>query len=459
MSELSDDDLKLEIRTIHTVAETSEYSFLVDELPCLSSKFPNMAIRDEFAGVLVEYKRKRRKALRLFPGVMKTLEKLKSSGVKLVAYTESMEYHTVERLKVLGLDGVIDHLYSRDDHASPAHIEKVRLRTEPDENYALANTRHTKLEISNRKPATEILERIIAECGVDKSQCLYVGDSPMKDIAMANACGITSVLITHPNSKLNDERYELLRSVTHWTDAEVSDEKIVTPTPTHTISTFAELLALFDFGLARSVSPEVLTVWEKTIEVQMHFNDIQLRIRSLYASVMVGIVGATGAVIATVEDPSFEIGNLSFHFVFIAIFAILLSNALFYMMDRHWYHRFLQGAVMNAVKIEKEFGSVLAGIRLSHEISYKSKFSFAKFSFIYFATFALRKVRGQYLRDSLEISSDDRLEIFYRGIYKPAVILLGVTFFCGGLKYDGAAIYELVLNLLPFEGTHGYFGG
>ena len=86
-------------------------------------------------------------------------------------------------------------------------------------------------------------------------------------------------------------------------------------------------------------------------------------------------------------------------------------------------------------------------------------YSFAKFSFIYFATFALRKVRGQYLRDSLEISSDDRLEIFYRGIYKPAVILLGVTFFCGGLKYDGAAIYELVLNLLPFEGTHGYFGG
>lgn len=443
---LSDAALKAEIRAVHRSAQTSEYSFLLDELPCLLKLYSATEIRENFSETIIEYKRRRRVSLKLYSGVMNTLKSIKSSGCKIVAYTESMEYHTVERMRILELDGVIDHLYSRDDHNSPEHIEKEKLRTGPESNYILFNTIHTKLEISHRKPDVEILDRIISENCVKKSECVYLGDSLLKDIVMANDCGVTSVLIKHPNPKLNDSRYNLLREVTHWSDSEVASEKAVSANPQYCIETFAELLALFDFGQMKDLKPSVIAVWEKTVDVQMHFNDIQLRIRSLYASVLIGIIGATGAVIVTAQNARFEVYGFSIHFVLVGLFAIILSSSLFYMMDRHWYHRFLQGAVSNAIKIETEFQSQLTGISLSKEIGSASKILIKKFSGFYVASFLLRKIDGRRVRSNLEISSNDRLEIFYMCIFKPTYLIFLLVVLFEGITFKSESIFHLLIN-------------
>src|SRR5262249_30914251 len=57
-----------------------------------------------------------------------------------------------------------------------------------------------------------------------KEQTIYVGDSKMKDIAMANIVGVTSVWAEYGAAQHRPE-YQLLREVTHWKDEDVHREK------------------------------------------------------------------------------------------------------------------------------------------------------------------------------------------------------------------------------------------
>ena len=42
---------------------------------------------------------------------------------------------------------------------------------------------------------------------------------------------------------------------------------------------------------------QVLKIWEKTLDVQMHFNDIEMKIRNLFITVLLALVGAVGWVL------------------------------------------------------------------------------------------------------------------------------------------------------------------
>lgn len=55
---------------------------------------------------------------------------------------------------------------------------------------------------------------------------MYIGDSLMKDIAMAQDAGVLDIHAAYGVAHERSE-YELLRRVTHWTDAEVEREKSI----------------------------------------------------------------------------------------------------------------------------------------------------------------------------------------------------------------------------------------
>ena len=78
----------------------------------------------------------------------------------------------------------------------------------------------------------------------------YVGDSLMKDVAMAQSVGIKDVWAKYGSSHQKAE-YELLRRVTHWTQEAVEKEKAISArevAPTYVLEhSFAELLGLFEF--------------------------------------------------------------------------------------------------------------------------------------------------------------------------------------------------------------------
>ena len=113
-----------------------------------------------------------------------------------------------------------------------------------------------------------------------------------------------------------------------------------------------------------------ISIWEKTIDVQMHFNDLCLKIRSFAISILGVLLGASAIsyrFAGYIEICSYKIPTAA---IFIAISMVTWSA--FYLMDRYWYHELLKGAVHHAQKIEDSLKDKVPEINLAHSIKEQS---------------------------------------------------------------------------------------
>jgi phosphoglycolate phosphatase len=233
-----------EIRAIHQKYGTSEYSFLIEEIPSLQEKFRGRPLNEVFDEAIHAYRRVRIESLRLYEGVKETLARLKSQDVLVVLYTESLAFYTNDRIRRLGLDNVIDFIYSPPDHELPASTTKHTDRKE----YRLLHAEHRYLKAGEIKPNPAVLRDIVLNVGRSSRECVYLGDSRIKDIAMAQDAGITDVFAEYGLSQHREE-YKLLQQVSHWTEADVQRERATSPrdvVPTHTIKQFKEIARFFE---------------------------------------------------------------------------------------------------------------------------------------------------------------------------------------------------------------------
>lgn len=154
-------------------------------------------------------------------------------------------------------------------------------------------------------------------------------------------------------------------------------------------------------------------VWKTTVEVQQHFNTIEMQIRALAVTVLTAAIGAAvlastqvqeaiaDAIAAGRQPPPYRsMPSSAALFIGLGLFAWIA----FYFMDRWWYHRLLQGAVSHAEAIEKELRADLSCIALAHSIRKASPFRFIKW----------------------QVHSDRKIDLFY-GIV--ALLLVLVVFF------------------------------
>lgn len=248
--------LEEQIKSIHQRRGTTEYSNLIREVPVLIEA---AAPRDPFEvfGAALHAQNSRRKAsTELYPGVRESLFALKQAGVRIVGYTESGAYWTEWRIRHTGLDGVIDVLYSSLDHDLTAGVDLADLRTgHYDESaYGLRETVHRHVPFGVLKPSPEILTTILRDEECSPGAAAYLGDSLMKDIAMAQSANVLDIhaqygLVQH------QEEYDLLRRVTHWPDRDVAQEKKLarpesTVVPTLScLQQFSEVLPVFGLPL------------------------------------------------------------------------------------------------------------------------------------------------------------------------------------------------------------------
>lgn len=140
-----------------------------------------------------------------------------------------------------------------------------------------------------------------------------------------------------------------------------------------------------------------LEIWKKTIEVQEHFNTIEMQIRNFAITVMTATVGAAGliynqsqenfreAIKAGQPAPSLNtitILGLNLTSADMVVVAGMLGWLAFYVMDRWWYHKFLYGAVKHAESIENQIkGSQFEDLMsLTGTISTASHFKFLGFN-------------------------------------------------------------------------------
>jgi phosphoglycolate phosphatase-like HAD superfamily hydrolase len=380
---VSRDQLVQEIRAVHQRHGTSEYAFLLEELPSLQAAFPGEDLVSRFDDAIHGYRKARKEHLKLYPGVMATLRTLKDSGVLIVAYTESMAFYTNYRMRHLELDGVIDCLYSLKDHDLPFELAPEQLRKYPSEHYRLKFTEHRHTPEGELKPNPRVLLDTVQDIGADPHSCIYVGDSLMKDVAMAKDAGVVDVYALYGEAQDRLE-YTLLREVSHWTDADVERERELEHrhvNPTHTLErSFSELFTMFRFVSFNNHADDTeglknkIEIWKKVVDVQQHFNDLEMRIRNVAVTILGALFGAAG--LALSRDVTLEIGGLLVPLGVILLLAALLTWAAFYFMDRHWYHRLLYGAVKHERKIEDAIKGRIPEITLTESIGEESPIRF-----------------------------------------------------------------------------------
>jgi phosphoglycolate phosphatase len=179
-----------EIAAVHQKHGTSEYSFLIEELPSVQRILNGRRAIGVFFPAIEIYRKNRTLSLKLFPTVAETLLKIKGRGAMIVAYTESMAFYSNYRLRRLGLDGVIDALFSPEDHTLPKGLSAEDFRKYPSQHYQFSYTKQFFTPHGSKKPNADVLISILEQLKLDKADCIYVGDSLMKDVAMALDCGI-----------------------------------------------------------------------------------------------------------------------------------------------------------------------------------------------------------------------------------------------------------------------------
>lgn len=243
--------LESEARTVHQRRGTSEYSWLLYELPSVRAYCGNKDPFEALDGVLHEQNSARLHETRLYDGVWDTLQMVKSQGVPIVAYTESQSYWTKWRIRKLGLDGVIDTLFSSPDHDAPTGLHPEEKRFNPADDMNLRKTVHHHVQGGITKPNPQILNDILSEFDIPLDRVLYIGDSLMKDVAMGQSVGVLDVHAAYGVAH-DKPAYDQLRRVSHWTQADVEREQLAspetTPTPTYSITKgFNEILEQFNF--------------------------------------------------------------------------------------------------------------------------------------------------------------------------------------------------------------------
>jgi phosphoglycolate phosphatase len=257
MSGVPQDVLEAEAQAIHQRVGTSEYAFLIQELPSLKAKHPGEDLRAIYAPAIDDYRKARDAHLKLYPTVADTLRRVKDAGGVTVGYTESRAFYTNYRVRRLALDGLLDYLFSPPDHALPADTSLELVRSRPAQDYELVQTVHRFTPEGELKPNPRLLKDIMGMVGALPERTVYVGDSLMKDVLMAQDAGVVDAFAKYGLAQHRDE-YALLRRVTHWKPEDVEREKRLTAHsdvhPTYTLErAFGELLEICEFRGSRCV--------------------------------------------------------------------------------------------------------------------------------------------------------------------------------------------------------------
>lgn len=113
-------------------------------------------------------------------------------------------------------------------------------------------------------------------------------------------------------------------------------------------------------------------VWKKIVDVQQHFNDLELRIRNFALIVTGAFLGLGGYAIK--DGGSLTVAGLNVSSASLIVAAALVPLMAFYLMDRLWYHRLLEGSVTAGISAEGELNQSNISVKLGTCVSARSPF-------------------------------------------------------------------------------------
>ena len=171
--DLNEADLADDFKKLHQKYNTTEASFIVNELSMLSNENVKdlFEASDDKKSIIHEYNSNKKNGLILYDGVLETLQNLKAQGCKIIGFTESKAFFTKFRIKHLELDGLFDCIYAPVDFEVPSTVDIFY-----GENYWEPKfTEFRYLPKETKKPAPEILDIILKDFKAKKANTIYIG--------------------------------------------------------------------------------------------------------------------------------------------------------------------------------------------------------------------------------------------------------------------------------------------
>lgn len=180
-----------------------------------------------------------------------------------------------------------------------------------------------------------------------------------------------------------------------------------------------------------SLPPHIVEVWKKNVDVQMHFNEIEMKVRNFLVTVLLATIGASGYILHQ-DVVLARIGSLSVSPLFCVFLGSWLAMYILYVVDRHWYHRLLRGAVDAARLIEDKYAAAIPGLGLGQAISRASPLNISQSKFI--SLLVQLKIVTE-VRDG-GITSDGKIQLLYR-LPMALMLIAALGSLVGGVYVDG----------------------
>jgi hypothetical protein len=116
-----------------------------------------------------------------------------------------------------------------------------------------------------------------------------------------------------------------------------------------------------------------IEIWKKIVDVQQHFNDLELRIRNFALIVTGAFLGLGGYAIK--DAGIIDAFGLSVSVAGLVVFSAIFPLFAFYFMDRLWYHRLLDGSVRAGIDAESALKELGYKVDLGSKITECSPFT------------------------------------------------------------------------------------
>ena len=174
----------------------------------------------------------------------------------------------------------------------------------------------------------------------------------------------------------------------------------------------------------------IIEIWKTVVGVQQHFNDIGMKIRGLFITIVVAIAAAQGFLLE--KQLFISVGPVTILFAtFIPLLGVV-ATYLFYFIDRFWYHRLLLGAVLQGAMIEEKYKDVIPELSLGEKISQQSPVELKSWLGRGVAKLVVSDER---FRKGEKLHSDAKIELFYK-----SVVLLFFLWFIFTVLFAGVLV-------------------
>ena len=117
-----------------------------------------------------------------------------------------------------------------------------------------------------------------------------------------------------------------------------------------------------------------IEIWKKIVDVQQHFNDLELRVRNFALIVTGAFLGLGGYAIK--DAGMINAFGFTVSVSGLVVFSAIVPLFAFYFMDRLWYHRLLDGSVKAGIDAESALKQLGYKVDLGSKISEYSPFTF-----------------------------------------------------------------------------------